>query len=112
MNKIYVPDLSNYKCIVVRNDSTIRAYKEVPANNREVSYRDYFYTSNYLYQDGTQSFSNYTTLPVCIDTANLTDNYYYRNDFPNILIMFSIISIVGIYLPYRIFSHLCRRIFK
>lgn len=112
MSKIYVPDLDNYKCYVVRNDTTIRAYKEVPINNSEVSYRDYFYTSNYLYQDGTQSFSSYTTLPICLDKSVLTDDFYYRNDFPNILVMFAIIAIVGFYLPYRVFSHFCRRILR
>lgn len=112
MSKVYVPDLDNYKCFVVRNDSTIRAYKEVPSNGKEITYRDYYYNSNYLYQDGTQSFSNYTTLPVCLDNNVLTNDYYYRNDFPSILIMFLIISIFGFYLPYRVFSHFCRRILR
>lgn len=88
---IYVPDLENYKCFVVRNDTTLRAYKQIPTNNSEVDYRDYFYTSNYLYQDGTQSFSQYTTLPVCLDSSVLTNAYVYRNDFWQILIVFIIL---------------------
>ena len=83
---IYVPDLENYKCFVVLNDTTIRAYKEIPVNNSYIAYRDYFYTSNYLYQDGTQSFSQYTTLPVCLDSSVLTESYVYRTDFHQILI--------------------------
>lgn len=88
---IYVPDLS-YKCYVVRDDSTIRAYKEKPYNpgnyNRvTIEYRDYYYTSNYLYQDGYEEFSQYTTIPVCLDSNNLTTDYYYRNDFDKILII-------------------------
>ncbi len=108
--KIYVPDLENYKCFVVRNDSTIRAYKVVPKNNSEVEYRDYYFTSNYLYQDGTQSFSNYSTLPVCLDNSVLTTDYYYRNDFPSILLSFLIIALFGIYLPFKVFFRLFRRL--
>ena len=87
---IYVPDTENYKCFVVRNDTTIRAYKEIPTNNSDIAYRDYYYTSNYLYQDGTQSFSNYTTLPVCLDNSQITTDYVYRNDFPQILLTFAL----------------------
>lgn len=112
MFKVYVPDLDNYKCFVVRNDSTIRAYKEKPSYNSNIDYRDYYYSSNYLFQDGVQSFSSYTTLPVCLDNSILTTDYYYRYDFPNILIMFFIIAIVALYLPYRVFTHMCRRVLR
>ena len=43
---IYVPDKENYKCFVVRSEQVIRAYEEIPTNNKEVNYRDH-YTSNY-----------------------------------------------------------------
>lgn len=110
MSKIYVPDLTNYECFVVRSDSTIRAYKEIPKNNIEVQYRDYYFTSNYLYQDGIQSFGSYSTLPVCLANSDLTSDYYYRNDFPDILIMFLVISLFGIYLPFKILFRLFRRL--
>lgn len=110
MSKIYVPDMTNYKCYVIRSDSTMRAYKNVPNYNTEVEYRDYFYTANYLYQDGKQSFSNYSTLPICLDNSNLTTDYYYRNDFPDILIMFSVIFFFGIYIPFKVFFRLFRRL--
>jgi len=106
---IYVPDLDTYKCIIVRNDSTIRAYKEIPANNKDVTYRDYYYNSNYLYQDGVQSFSNYSTLPICLDNSKLTDSVYYRNDFDSILVIFLIMCIFCFYLPLKIFVRLFRR---
>ena len=106
---IYVPDLDTYKCIIVRNDSTIRAYKEIPTNNKDVTYRDYYYTSNYLYQDGVQSFGSYSTLPICLDNSNLTDSVYYRNDFDSILVIFLIMCIFCFYLPLKIFVRLFRR---
>ena len=106
---IYVPDLVSYKCFIVRNDSTIRAYKEIPQNNTDVEYRDYYYTSNYLYQDGVQSFGSYSTLPICLDNSNLTDSVYYRNDFDSILVIFLIMCIFCFYLPLKIFVRLFRR---
>ena len=106
---IYVPDLENYKCFVVRNDSTIRAYKNIPQNNMDIEYRDYYYTSNYLYQDGVQSFGAYSTLPICLDNSKLTDSVYYRNDFDSILVIFLIMCIFCFYLPLKIFVRLFRR---
>lgn len=106
---IYVPDIENYKCFVVRNESTIRAYKEVPTNNATVDYRDYFYNSNYMYQDGSQSFSQYTTLPVCLNSNDITDNVYYRADLDSILIIFTILCVFGLWIPLKVFLRLFRR---
>lgn len=106
---IYVPDLENYECFVVTSDTTIRAYEEVPRRNADINYRDYYYTSNYLYEDGVQSFSNYSTLPICLENSVLTNDFYYRNDFADILLIFFIMSIFIIYIPIRIFSRLFRR---
>lgn len=106
---IYVPDLTNYKCYVVRSDSTIRAYKEIPKNNSDIEYRDYYFTANYMYQDGIQSFGSYSTLPVCLDKSNLTSDYYYRNDFDKILIIFAIFAIFCFYFPFKLFRRLLWR---
>lgn len=109
---IYVPDLENYSCFVVRDETTIRAYEEVPQRNQEVDYRDYYYNSNYLYQDGTQSFGNYSTLPVCLSNDVLTSDVYYRNDFDRILVIIFILLIVCFYFPYRIISRFFGRWLK
>lgn len=106
---IYVPDTTNYKCFVVRSESTIRAYKEIPTNNSNVDYRDYYFNANYLYQDGNQSFSQYTTLPVCLDNSLMTDSPYYRNDFDNILVIFLIMTIFCFWIPLKVFLRLFRR---
>lgn len=106
---IYVPDKENYKCFVVQNDSTIRAYEEIPKNNADISYRDYYYTSNYLYRDGVQSFGSYTILPSCLDDSVISSNVYYRNDFDKILIIFLILSIFCFYIPIKIFLRFFRR---
>ena len=76
---IYVPDL-NYKCYVVQSEGVIRAYEERPQYNTEVNYRDYYINSSYIYKDGYQSFGSYSTIPTCLDTSVLTNDFYYRLD--------------------------------
>lgn len=110
---IYVPDLS-YECYVIQNADTIRAYKIMPYNpsyNQSITieYRDYYINSNYIYQDGNQQFSSYSTIPTCLDTSNLTDNVYYRNDLDRILIIFIILAIVCFVTPLKIILRLFRR---
>lgn len=111
MDKIYVPDLTNYKCFIVKDSNTIRAYKEIPSNHDvNIDYRDYFFNSNYLYNDGVQRFSTYSTLPVCLNQDVLTTDFYYRNDFYQILIIFAIMSYFVIKIPLKIFVRLIRRL--
>lgn len=105
---IYVPN-SNYACYVVQSEGVIRAYEQTPHNNSTIDYRDYYIRSNYIYKDGIQSFSQYATLPICLDSSVITDNYHYRNDFDSILIIFFIMSIFCFYIPIRVFSRLFRR---
>lgn len=106
---IYVPDTENYKCFVVQSEQTIRAYKENPRNNATIDYRDYYFNANYLYRDGTQSFSQYATLPVCIPNNQITTDFYYRNDLADILVIFSIMCFFGIFIPIKIISKLFKR---
>ena len=105
---IYVPDL-NYACYVVQSEGVIRAYEEVPKNNSDIAYRDYYLKSNYIYKDGYQSFGTYSTLPVCLDSNSLTTEVYYRNDFDSILIIFFIMSFFLFGIPIMIFKSLFRR---
>ena len=108
---IYVPDLENYECFVVQNDTTIRAYEEVPRLNSTINYRDYFITANYIYKDGQQTFSQYANnIPICLASEVLTDKVEYRNDFPSILIIFFSFAIVGFYLPWCILKRFFRRV--
>ena len=104
---IYVPYDSNYdSCYVVQSDSVIRGYDRVPSYNSSYNYRDYYINSSYIYRDGTGQWNNYSTLPTCLDSSVITNDFYYRLDFANILIIFLIINIFGIYLPIKIFSKL------
>lgn len=106
---IYVPEKESYKCYVVQNENVIRAYKQVPNNNTNVDYRDYYINSDYIFKDGTQQFSQYTTLPVCLSEQNLTSSVYYRLDFDKILIIFTIMCIFCFLIPIKVFIRLFRR---
>lgn len=105
--KIYVPEDNTYnKCYVLQSEGVIRGYNTVPSNNTNYSYRDYYIKTDYYYRDGTGTWSNYTTLPVCLDDSVITNDYWYRIDITNTLICFFIIAIVGLYFPFRIFKAL------
>ena len=107
---IYVPSDSTYnKCYVVQSEGVIRGYDRYPTNNVSYNYRDYYIRSDYIYKDGSGTWSNYSTLPTCIDDSLISNNYWYRTDISNILIMFLIINIFGIFLPIKIFSRIFRK---
>lgn len=107
--KIYVPNVSDYACITIRNDSTIRAYKQTPRINSTINYDDYYYDSHYYYTSGEQTFSQYSVLPTCISNDDLTDSVYYRNDFWQISVLFLVLCIFIFYIPLRLFGRLHRR---
>lgn len=107
---IYVPQDNTYnKCYVIQSEGVIRGYDRVPTNNASYNYRDYYIRSDYIYRDGSGSWSSYTTLPSCIDSSDITNEYWYRIDFSSVLTMFLIINIFGIYLPIKIFSRIFRK---
>lgn len=106
---IYVPDLENYQCFVVQSEGVIRAYENIPTYDSVIPYRDYYINSNYIYRDGVQTFSRYGTLPICLDNSSLTSDYYYRNDFDSIFVIFLIMSIFIVYIPIKICSRFFRR---
>lgn len=106
---LYVPD-NTYSCYVVYDRDTIRAYHTNPNYNSTIAYTDYYVNSHYMEREGSQTFSNYSTLPTCIDSLNLTTDFYYRNDLADILIIFSIIVIFGFILPWKIISRFWKRL--
>lgn len=89
---IYVPDDTTFnKCYVVQGEGVIRGYDKVPSNNTSYNYRDYYINSSYIYRDGTGSWSQYSTLPICLSSDTITNSYVYRNDFASILIIFMLL---------------------
>lgn len=106
----YVPSFTDSSCIVITNSDTIRVYDNVPTQNSNVNYTDYYINSNYIFNRGSAYFSQYSTLPQCQDNSRFTTEVYYRNDFSQILIIFAILSIVSLYLPWKIFTRLFWRL--
>lgn len=93
---IYLPNLTDYNCIVVQSEDIIRAYNNVPNSPGTYNYRDYYINSSYIYRDGQQTFSNYSIYPICLSSSQLTDNFYYRLDFDKICVTFFVFFIVSI----------------
>lgn len=110
MNNIYIPQDNLYnKCYVVQSADVIRAYNVQPQNNRDYQYRDYYINSNYIYKDGFGTWNQYSTLPICLSQDIITHDFYYRNDFDSILIIFFILFIFIIKYPFKILFRLFRR---
>ena len=90
---LYLPS-TNYSCVYVRGQGVVRAYIQAPNYNTTCQYRDYYIDSHYTYADGEQTFSQYSSLPVCLSSNDITDKYMYRNDISDILLTF--VLFVGI----------------
>lgn len=112
MKNIYLPveNVNDFACYSVYNNDTIRAYYTMPQVNSSSNYKDFYINSHYLEKEGTQNFNSYNQyLPSCISKENITNNYYYRNDFASSLFIFTIFAIFGILIPIKIFVRLFRR---
>lgn len=108
--KIYVPQDNTYnKCYVVQGEGVIRGYDHIPSSNVNYNYRDYYINSDYIYRDGSGSWSSYSILPTCLSSDVLTNDFYYRLDFTYVLLNVTIIALFGLYLPFRIFKSLFGR---
>lgn len=71
MSKIYIPDLKASNCVVIRSSDVIRVYDTSPTLNSEVHYKDYYPKLNYNYNEGYQTFGNYSSnLPICREASS------------------------------------------
>lgn len=104
---IYVPtNLENNNfCYSLINTDIIREYKTTNLN-QENEYIDYNSGNHY----SSYSSKEYLTIqPSCIDHNSLTNDFYYRNDFSHILVIFIIMSFVIFYIPYKIILRFYRK---
>lgn len=106
---IYVPEFNEGNCLYIVSSDVIRVYDSVPQHNTTISYKDYYIKSNYISNSSVATFSNYSTLPVCHTTSDITTEVYYRNDFADILIIFVIMCFVCFWIPWKILCRLFRR---
>lgn len=112
MDNIYLPidNLNDFACYSIFDKDTVRAYYTKPALDSSSNYVDFYINSHYLQKTGTQSWGQWnSSLPICLAADSITTDYYYRNDFPDILLIFIIFAIVGIYLPFKLISRIFRK---
>lgn len=103
MDKIYVPNLSDYKCVTLtQSGEIIRGYKDDFVLNQYVDYDD-IYTDNYYSMSGRQYYNGGFTI-TCIDSQYLTDDIFYRLDIDRILIVFVILIFIMIFPAYHLFK--------
>lgn len=106
---IFLPSYTSNNCAHIQSSDVIRVYDTRPTQNSTINYKDYFIKSDYIYNEGTATFGQYSSLPVCINSDRITTDIYYRNDFPMILIIFVLLVIICFYVPWKIFIRLFRR---
>lgn len=109
MDYVYVPNYESGNCAYIYNTDIIRVYDSQPRQNATISYRDYYIKSNYIYNVGSTSFGQYSTLPTCIVNSRITTDVYYRNDIADILIIFIILAFVCLWVPWKILLRIFRR---
>lgn len=112
MEHVYLPvdNVSDFACYTIQDKDTIRAYYTQPKLDSSSEYVDFYINSHYLEKTGSQSWGQWaSTLPTCMATNSITNDYYYRNDFADILSIFFIISLVCVYLPFKLFSRIFRK---
>lgn len=100
---------SNYK-YTATNDY-IRVYTNENCYNQYNSqYCDCYYIYPKLdYLQSEKTSCNVSNLNNTINYNTFTDNYYYRIDFLNILLMFFIMAIFIIYIPFKLISKIFRK---
>lgn len=99
MENIYLPidNINDFKCYSVLNSDTIRAYYTKPSYNTSSNYIDFYVNSHYLEKTGVEQFNQYYTLPTCLSNSAITNNIIYRNDFCDIVIIFTFFIIITFY---------------
>lgn len=103
---LYVPiDNFNNVCVEKLNTDIIRVYDSVNIN-QENNYTDYN-TSNH-YNSYTSSIV-LTSQPTCINSDELTNDIYYRNDLSHILVIFFIMAFIIFYIPYKLIMRFYRK---
>lgn len=100
---------SNYK--YTASNDYIRVYTN---NNCYTQYNSTYCDCYYIYPKidyltSERNSCNVSNLTNTLSYNNFSDNFYYRVDFTNILVMFLIMSIFIIFIPLKIVSKIFRK---
>ena len=115
MEHIFLPveNVSDFACYSVIDKDTIRAYKSMPAINSSSDYVDFFINSHYLEKEGNQTWGNWSqNLPSCISSSAISTDFYYRNDLPEVLVIFIILVVFVTYFPRKLLNVFYKRGFN
>lgn len=115
MKHIFLPveNIGDFACYSVIDKDTIRAYKNRPALDSSSEYTDFYVNSHYLEKTGVQSWGNWqSNLPSCISSNSITNDFWYRNDLPDILIIFIILVVFVTYFPRKLLNVFYKRGFN
>lgn len=105
--KVYVPSYNTSNCAYIYSTDIIRVYETTPRQNASINYKDYYIKSSYIYNTGTTNFTQYSTLPTCIDSNRITTDFWYRNDIMSIVF----VALALIFTGYFFISKIVRTIF-
>ena len=103
---IYVPNYVTTDYVTIISQGVVRVYDTEPIVNTEISYTDFYINDDYMSLSGVELISS---IPNYVTSSSLTDNFYYRVDFPDILLMFTLFCLWVIYIPIKVVSRLFRR---
>lgn len=107
--KIYIPiEKENISCVSVLDHNTLRVYDNIPDFNSSSTYTDFYIDSHYLSKVGVETFSE--SIPGCISSDLITNDFYYRQDFDSILFVFIVLMFFMFLVPFKIFTKLFRRL--
>lgn len=106
--KIYLPVDVTGKCVEVQNGDVIRVYDdEIPELGTSVTYTDYYINSHYIDISGSTTLDLHA---VCLDNNRITNNYWYRVDFPQIFLVVFIFLFINFFIIKTLISPFFRRI--
>lgn len=96
-------------CVVFVSNDIIRVYDDLPVVSSSSSYTDYYITDHYTTLSGVDSISEQIT---CVSLDQFTTNVFYRYDISDILVSFTCIFFVSIFMIYFALKCFFRGLFK
>ena len=103
MAKIYLPvNINNNNCAYINNNDVIRVF-DFRGTNQYITYTDYYINNHYITNTGASYVGNNFNYN-CISTSDFTTDYWYRNDILDSLLIFVILFIFIIFIPFKIMS--------
>lgn len=94
----YLPlELNENNCVVFIDNDIVRVYDSLYDPSNSNSFTDYYITDHYTFITG---MDDTYAQRICLDHDNFTTNVFYRYDLSDILVSFSCIFFVSIFLIY------------